>query len=53
MSIKEKISKNEKFSESLKLKSFSLHHFVRLLSNFSVFTLMLDEERRKFWVAYL
>jgi len=48
MSIKEKISKNEKFSESLRLKKFSLHHFVRLLSNFSIFTLMLDEENSKY-----
>mmetsp|Transcript_14686 Transcript_14686/g.16969 ORF Transcript_14686/g.16969 Transcript_14686/m.16969 type:complete len:186 (+) Transcript_14686:1889-2446(+) len=45
MSIKEKLLKNDRFSESQKLKVFNFHHFVRLLSNLSTFTLMLDEEK--------
>lgn len=44
MSIKEKMSKNDKFGYTQRLDILNFHHFVRFLSHFSTFTLMLNEE---------
>lgn len=44
MSIKEKMSKNDKFGYTQKLDILNFHHFTRFLSHFSTFTLMLNEE---------
>jgi len=44
MSIKDKMIKNDKYSETSQLKIFNFHHFVRLLSNFSTFSLLINED---------
>lgn len=43
MSIKEKITRSEDYSKSQVLPIINFHHFVRLCSNFSHFTLMLSD----------
>ena len=43
MSIKQRMTKNDTFSESQIMPVFNFHHFVRLCTNFSYFTLMLEE----------
>lgn len=44
MSIKDKMSRNDAFSEFQILPIFNFHHFVRLCNNFSTFSMMLDEQ---------
>lgn len=44
MSIKEKMEKTDKYSDTLQLKIFNFHNFVRFLNNFSTFSLMINEE---------
>jgi hypothetical protein len=44
MSIKEKLQKNDDFSNSQNLKIYNFNNFVKFLYNFSTFTLMINED---------
>jgi hypothetical protein len=44
MSIKEKMEKIDKYSDTMQLKIFNFHNFTRFLYNFSTFSLMINEE---------
>jgi hypothetical protein len=44
MSVKEKLMRNDHFTETQVLHITNFHHFCRILSNFINFTLMLENE---------